>query len=222
MGKIALSSLRRQIWLNVVEKLEAPACPPAPKVDPRVRRTRKLLEDALRGLLAERPLSEISVGDIADRATLNRATFYAHFEDKSHLAATMLSDDLHDAIVKRLAPPKSFDAESLTAFTAGAFEFMARTLQGCPKHADEFGSIVGTTLQETLQRFLYTWLDLDPRAMRAFFPGADKDTVAAVLAWSIYGAAIRWSRLNRRTGSAEAAREIVSLLLREPSLVGSR
>jgi AcrR family transcriptional regulator len=47
-------------------------------MDPRVRRTRKLLQDALRSLLFERRFSRISVQDIAERATVNRATFYAH------------------------------------------------------------------------------------------------------------------------------------------------
>lgn len=51
--------------------------------DPRVKRTRQLLMQAFMELLKEKKdISSISVQDIAERATLNRATFYAHFEDK--------------------------------------------------------------------------------------------------------------------------------------------
>ena len=53
-----------------------------PREDLRQRRTRKLLADALLSLLEERPLSEISVVDICQRAMVHRTTFYAHFDDK--------------------------------------------------------------------------------------------------------------------------------------------
>lgn len=51
--------------------------------DPRVKRTRQLLTQAFMELLKEKKnIYSISVQDIAERATLNRATFYSHFEDK--------------------------------------------------------------------------------------------------------------------------------------------
>ena len=50
--------------------------------DPRQKRTRKLLQDALWTLLQEKPFEEILVQDITDVATLNRATFYDHYTDK--------------------------------------------------------------------------------------------------------------------------------------------
>ncbi|MBI4304912.1 MAG: TetR family transcriptional regulator, partial [Chloroflexi bacterium] len=45
--------------------------------DPRVKRTRKLLHDAFDSLLSEKSFEAITVQDIAERATVNRATFYA-------------------------------------------------------------------------------------------------------------------------------------------------
>ena len=54
-------------------------------LDPRVRRTRQLLQSALSGLLSERPLDAITVRDITGRAEVNRATFYLHFIDKYDL-----------------------------------------------------------------------------------------------------------------------------------------
>lgn len=63
------------------------------RIDPRVTRTRKLIRDALVSLLAEKNFESISVQDIAARATVNRATFYAHFTDKFALLDAMLKDD---------------------------------------------------------------------------------------------------------------------------------
>ncbi len=55
------------------------------KGDLRVRRTYKLLSQALLSLLLERSFEEIFVTDICDRAMVHRTTFYKHFEDKYHL-----------------------------------------------------------------------------------------------------------------------------------------
>lgn len=55
------------------------------KEDLRVRRTYKLLSQALMLLLLEKPFEEIYVTDICERAMVHRTTFYKHFEDKYHL-----------------------------------------------------------------------------------------------------------------------------------------
>ena len=44
-------------------------------------RSRKLINDALADLLAEKPLDKITVTDVATRADINRGTFYAHYRD---------------------------------------------------------------------------------------------------------------------------------------------
>jgi AcrR family transcriptional regulator len=64
------------------------------RVDPRVTRTRKLIRDALTSLLAEKSFESTSVQDIAERATVNRATFYAHFTDKFALLDAVVREDV--------------------------------------------------------------------------------------------------------------------------------
>lgn len=55
------------------------------KEDLRVRRTYKLLSQALLSLLLEKSFEEIFVTDICEKAMVHRTTFYKHFEDKHHL-----------------------------------------------------------------------------------------------------------------------------------------
>src|SRR4051794_30571083 len=50
--------------------------------DLRVRRTRMMIEKAFSELLLEKGFQAITVQDIADRAMVNRATFYDHYMDK--------------------------------------------------------------------------------------------------------------------------------------------
>ena len=69
-------------------------------IDPRIVRTKQLLVDAFLKISREKKLSQITVKDITDIATLNRATFYAHFTDKEDLLDYTLSvtilKDLND------------------------------------------------------------------------------------------------------------------------------
>jgi AcrR family transcriptional regulator len=213
MGNGRESWFKQRVTPGVEKIMTVVECPNTPKIDPRVRRTRKLLEDAFRALLAERSYQEISVADISERATVNRATFYAHFEDKQDLATKMLRGAFEAALLARLERPKPLSEESLSEIAAAVFEFMDGMKQNCPKMANSLDALVGPTLQEALQSFISTWLKLDPDAMR-LFPGSSPETVITVLSWSIFGGAMRWKRRTRRPAASAAAREIVRLLLR--------
>jgi AcrR family transcriptional regulator len=68
------------------------------KLDPRVIRTRKMLRDALIELIGEKGFSAISVQDITQRATLNRATFYLHYRDKEDLLAQSVEEILEELV----------------------------------------------------------------------------------------------------------------------------
>jgi probable dihydroxyacetone kinase regulator len=47
--------------------------------------TKRVLAEAIKELMAHKPLSKISVGDIAQQCGVNRQTFYYHFRDKYDL-----------------------------------------------------------------------------------------------------------------------------------------
>lgn len=73
------------------------------KEDLRIIRTRKLLSNTLLDMMEEESIEKISVIDLCNRAMVNRATFYAHFEDKYHLLAFALEelkDELYEKFTK--------------------------------------------------------------------------------------------------------------------------
>lgn len=53
--------------------------------DLRVRRTRKLLQKAMLEAAREKGFAHVTVRDITERAMVNRATFYRHYQDKYDL-----------------------------------------------------------------------------------------------------------------------------------------
>ncbi|HEY1014631.1 MAG TPA: TetR/AcrR family transcriptional regulator [Herpetosiphonaceae bacterium] len=64
--------------------------------DLRVRRTRRLLHAALIELTGEKGFAAVTVGDISERAMVNRATFYRHYQDKYDLVMAVLRDVLSE------------------------------------------------------------------------------------------------------------------------------
>lgn len=62
------------------------------KEDLRVRRTRKMLVQALFVLLEHEEFQAISVKQICDEAMIHRTTFYTHFNDKYNLMSYGLKD----------------------------------------------------------------------------------------------------------------------------------
>src|SRR5215469_12567808 len=70
--------------------------------DRRVRKTHKLLHEALFSLIHERDFDSIAIKEILHRADVGRSTFYSHFRDKEEL----LVSGLHE-MLRALRPPSS-------------------------------------------------------------------------------------------------------------------
>ena len=69
---------------------QAPVRPKHRKIDARSRRTRMLLGDAFLRLILEKPIEDITVQEVLDRAGIGRSTFYLHFRDKNDLLLSQL------------------------------------------------------------------------------------------------------------------------------------
>jgi AcrR family transcriptional regulator len=60
------------------------------KPDARVQRTRDQLGRALIELIVEKPINDVTVQDVLERAGVGRSTFYLHFRDKGDLLMSQL------------------------------------------------------------------------------------------------------------------------------------
>ncbi|MGV8851528.1 MAG: TetR/AcrR family transcriptional regulator [Rhodoglobus sp.] len=69
-------------------------------MDDRVERTRRSLQHALFALTQERPFDEVTISEIADRAGVNRSSFYQHYTDKETLLAFALEAAADEAGVQ--------------------------------------------------------------------------------------------------------------------------
>ena len=100
------------------------------QADLRVRRTHKLLWEALMAELSERAFEEITVKDICERAMVHRTTFYKHYEDKYALLEQGMRQ-MYDALVsaEEHVPPSAFSMEHPPPYFILLFEHVAEHQQ---------------------------------------------------------------------------------------------
>lgn len=181
-----------------MKRVSTPTAPTAlaGRLDPRVARTRELLQDALLQLARERGLDEISVADIADRATVNRSTFYQHYPDKETLLADALDAQaaLAGADLSGIDPQSGPDVDPPEIFVRYA-RHVTENVELYRRALGDHGSPVATT--RLLQRLtamaaagieMYGWDDGDGAG------AVPADIAAGGLAGSLLGVIVAWLR----------------------------
>ncbi len=163
------------------------------KLDPRVVRTRQLLRDALVSLVAEKGFNALTVQDIADRATLNRATFYLHYQDKHEL----LVNSLRDAIDELMADIGPLD-ENGQLIVDGPERPIKRVFEHVAQHARFYQVMMGAEgipsfiagVRDYIAEITLGWLSLlQPLPEKSTVP---LEIVANSLSWSLLGVLIWW------------------------------
>jgi Transcriptional regulator len=98
------------------------------KEDLRIIRTKKLIMTAFVELLREKTFEKITIREISERAMINRATFYAHFENKQDLYENLMTYFLSDLskILEQdqLADDKNVYVKSIEIALAKFYQFI--------------------------------------------------------------------------------------------------
>lgn len=183
--------------------------------DPRVKRTRGLIQQAFFDLLAEKSFHQVSVQDIAERATVNRTTFYAHFDDKYELYDQFVRDWFHEAVGSKVTPGSPWGPKSLRLLIVATLEALAAAYDHCRPTDRDLAPVFEARAQQELKEFILAWL-----AGSGLGESRPMETVATVLSWAIFGAALEWSRTEPREPAERMASQIleaVSVGLPHPS-----
>ena len=177
--------------------------PAAEATDPRIIRSRQMLMEALLRLLTRKEFNDISVQEIADEATLNRATFYLHYADKNALLQAMSAARFRDLIALRGLSFTNCDG-ALRAIALGVCDYLAETT-GCPSQLTKMpleGSIIPVV----------EGMFLEGAARHPAKPGVDPALLGTTAAWAIFGAARRWLQTPDRIPAEEMAANIEAMV----------
>ena len=178
--------------------------------DPRILRSRCMLMGSLAKLLIEKEFEDISVQEIADEATLNRATFYLHYPDKNALLQAMTDVRFRDLLERRAITFTDCNG-ALRAIALGVCDYLAETTS-CPSQLARVpleGSII-PVVEGMFKEGL---------ALHGIGPGVDAALLATTAAWAVFGAARRWFQTPNRIPAEEMAARIETMV--SPLLFGA-
>lgn len=181
------------------------------KLDPRIKRTRLLLQQAINALMGEKEFHNITVQDITARAEVNRATFYAHFEDKYALLNYSVREEFLVALAKRSSQWDVYTPTHLRSLIMVVYEFLSLFSGRCPSHGgpqSEDKLFVLSEVQKQVRVILLAWLQ--PFASSSAYPSCEAAVMIA--SWAIFGTAFQWSRTEYHLSSGEAADCILAII----------
>ena len=160
------------------------------RVDPRVTRTRELIEQSFYELLMEKSLHALTIGDIADRARINRATFYAHFEDKYDLYRHMVRNTFEQILLKSLDGQGNDREAQLRAIVHSACLFFQELNAACPPADRQTRPLVEVEVQQQIYESILCWLQAQTDTQREALVTPEATT--KMVSWAIWGAALDW------------------------------
>lgn len=153
--------------------------------DPRTARTRAKLRQALLDECMLRPLEEVSITDLVQRAGLGRATFYLHYEDLRALALDARADVVRQAVdalhAWRGAPDPDNPPPALTGF-----------FTGITPHAPLYRTLLGPAGVGPLGELLHRELRERSRTERALAGAPAPDLVASAVASAFTAVLADW------------------------------
>jgi AcrR family transcriptional regulator len=177
--------------------------------DPRMRRTRQLLQGALRELMRATGFDEISVQDIAGAATVNRATFYDHYTDKFALLEAMVASGFHRLLDERKVRYDGTCPSAASAIILATCDYLAQSRAGgaeCRRQS-AFEPLVDAAVVAAIRRVLAGGMPATPKT------SGRPEIAAAAAAWAICGAAKQWLRTPNRPPADEIVPLVLQLVL---------
>ena len=166
------------------------------RVDPRVSRTRKLIRDALTSLISEKSFEAITVQDIAERATINRATFYLHYTDKFALLDALVREDFAARLVQ--GDPLNIESVESMLLTVGSNVFAYVASKKKCRIDRDFESQVQRTMETELTAFLTPVFGHRP---------------SMVIASALANAAMKWRHEAPKSPTSPIVTDIVEILV---------
>ncbi|NRS48855.1 TetR/AcrR family transcriptional regulator [Brevibacillus sp. HB2.2] len=180
--------------------------------DPRVIRTRRLLQDAFASLIQEKDFESITVRDIAERATVNRATFYAHFVDKFEILEARLMESFMAIMNRRISGQEVLNEETIQSIFLGVCEFHEGLSTMCKRRNTSLVSVFEIQIKEKIQTILLSFIDKDKKLSTPNQQFLIK-TASVMLSWGMYGAAYVWNNEGRLISAESFVKQSLPLVM---------
>ena len=125
------------------------------KTDRRIIRSKTLLKNALRELMGRKGFKYITVKEISDISTINRATFYKHYFDVDALLVAVFQEDFHRLLDDHTTGMKVVNKEFISQTILAVSDFLLPMRHAYFDSHHTFMALAQKTIQEMLfDRFI--------------------------------------------------------------------
>jgi AcrR family transcriptional regulator len=133
----------------------------------------------------------ITVKDITELATINRATFYAHFVDKYMLLEVLFLEVFDQTLAERKIDDRSFRTETLENIILAMCDFFKLIKKECKKISSSVMSLMEEKIINRIATLIKQIVQQSDDSKDHF--SEEMELSIAMVSWSIYGIAFKWS-----------------------------
>ena len=157
--------------------------------------TKRALEQSLKNLLLQKPLSKITISDIADDCGINRMTFYYHFKDIYDLIEWSCEEDAR----KALEGKKTYDT-----WQQGLLQIFEAVQENKAFILNVYRSISREQVENYLYKLTYQLLIGVVREQAAGMSvrEEDQDFIATVYKYAFVGLMLDWIKNDMKADPA--------------------
>ena len=152
---------------------------------------------------------EISVQDITEAATVNRATFYDHYTDKFALMEAMIAGSFHEFLFERQLRYEAGCPAALGAIIQATCDFFTQAhSRGACDRQTAFQPLMDAAIVKAIQRLLIEGLQ------RAQQPASSSpELIAAAVSAAICGGVKQWLSMPERPPVKNVVAHLQKLIL---------
>lgn len=160
--------------------------------DRRIGRTRQVLKEGFIAVMREKGFASVSVKDIADRANVNRGTFYIHYPDKYILLEEIVRERFLQQLRASLPPNPGWNRDTLSSVIRSVLQCFEKKYRHRPPSSRFPALQVETVIMRELAGFLEQLIPAGPE------PDADGENgrrhKIRIISRLICGEAVWWSQ----------------------------
>ena len=178
------------------------------KEDLRVRKTKRAISEAFMALLSEKPIEDMTVNELCDRAGVRRTTFYKHYKDKLDYIASFAKDMRvrFDEIIWKNGKPDATPDYYV--------EYAKQVVNFITQHEVEVNHILQSAVMPVIIHTLseQNYKDTYHRLVASMDAGmqlcVSPEVVSSMLVGAVSNTLINWVVGGRHQDAAELAEEI--------------
>lgn len=168
----------------------------------RMTQTKQSLINAFFNLASKKDFEKITIADITRGAQVNRATFYAHFNDKYDLIDFIMGDIASASIENHTSGVVKFDLDSISQLILAVCDFYQQPNIEC---RSSYGGLVLPQMKEKILNELKAYLS---KSLEQMYTDNEKNMFVPIFAQIIHEGALQMTLGNHTMKKEEVANKI--------------